>query len=70
MKKLRGGIGALTAHLVETLERERRRGAAAQQGDRDPGRRRPVSGVRTEAGETITAPIVVSAVAPDLTSTT
>ncbi len=26
-----------------------------------------VGGVRTEAGETVTAPIVVSAVAPDLT---
>ena len=68
MKKLRGGIGALTAHLCRTARKRRRRSSAAYQGDRDPRRRRPRStGVRTEAGETLTAPIVVSGIAPDVT---
>jgi phytoene dehydrogenase-like protein len=67
MKKLRGGIGALTSHLVEVLERHggevRLRTKVADILAAD-GR---VNGVRTEAGETITAPIVVSGIAPDLT---
>jgi phytoene dehydrogenase-like protein len=67
MKKLRGGIGALTSHLCRRLE-----------GDGGEVRLRTkvseilvadgkVSGVRTEAGETLTAPIVVSGIAPDVT---
>ena len=40
MKKLRGGIGALTAHLCRAVGKPRRRSAAAHQGDRNPGRRR------------------------------
>jgi phytoene dehydrogenase-like protein len=67
MKKLRGGIGALTAHLVQMFERAggevRLRTAVTEIVVADGA----VSGVRTESGETITAPIVVSAVAPDLT---
>ena len=35
-----GGIGALTSHLQRTVHVQRRRAAAAQQGRRDPGRRR------------------------------
>jgi phytoene dehydrogenase-like protein len=67
MKKLRGGIGALTSHLCEQLEsaggelRLRTKVAEIVVAD---GR---VSGVRTEAGETLAAPIVVSGIAPDLT---
>jgi phytoene dehydrogenase-like protein len=67
MKKLRGGIGALTSHLCRRLE-----------GDGGEVRLRTkvteilvadgkVSGVRTEAGETLSAPIVVSGLAPDVT---
>jgi phytoene dehydrogenase-like protein len=67
MKKLRGGIGALTSHLVEVLERNggevRLRTKVAEIRVVD-GR---VDAVRTEAGEVITAPIVVSGLAPDLT---
>jgi phytoene dehydrogenase-like protein len=67
MKKLRGGIGALTEHLVEVLEREggevRLRTKVTEVLVNDG----KVGGVRTEAGQTVTAPIVVSAVAPDLT---
>jgi len=67
MKKLRGGIGALTSHLCELLEshggevRLRTKVTEILVAD---GR---VTGVRTEAGDTLTAPIVVSGVAPDVT---
>ena len=67
MKKLRGGIGALTEHLGELLESQggevRLRTKVTEILVAD-GR---VSGVRTEGGETLTAPIVVSGIAPDLT---
>ncbi|KZS68007.1 phytoene desaturase family protein [Mycobacterium ostraviense] len=67
MKKLRGGIGALTAHLCWLLESHggevRLRSKVAEV--RVAGGR--VSGVRTEAGDILSAPIVVSAVAPDVT---
>ncbi|EFG77286.1 FAD dependent oxidoreductase [Mycobacterium parascrofulaceum ATCC BAA-614] len=67
MKKLRGGIGALTSHLSELLEshggevRLRSRVTEILVSD---GR---VRGVRTEAGEELAAPIVVSGIAPDVT---
>jgi phytoene dehydrogenase-like protein len=67
MKKLRGGIGALTAHLVDQLVAgggELRLRNKVQEILVDGGR---VTGVRLEDGSTIGAPIVVSAVAPDLT---
>ena len=48
MKKLRGGIGSLTTHLVEMLRVWRWRAEAAQQGRGDPGGRR--SGHRCSAG--------------------
>ena len=67
MKKLRGGIGALTAHLADSLARDggevRLRTKVTEILVSDGH----VSGVRTEAGETLTAPIVISAIAPDLT---
>jgi phytoene dehydrogenase-like protein len=67
MKKLRGGIGALTAHLSDLLTRSggevRLRTKVAEVLVAD-GR---VTGVRTEAGETLRAPIVISGIAPDTT---
>ena len=68
MKKLRGGIGALTAHLVDTLAAgggELRLRSKVEEILTTDGR---VTGVRLEDGSTIGAKIVVSAVAPDLTS--
>jgi phytoene dehydrogenase-like protein len=69
MKKLRGGIGALTLHLCELFEshggqiRLRTKVSDILVAD---GR---VSGVRTESGDTMSAPIVVSAISPDVTLT-
>lgn len=69
MKKLRGGIGTLTAHLRQLFEDHggelRLRAGVAEIVVTD-GR---VCGVRTEAGDTVTAPIVLSAIAPDVTLT-
>lgn len=71
MKKLRGGIGALTAHLAQALANDggevRLRSKVTEivvDNAHSVGR---VIGVRTEAGDTLTAPIVVSAIAPDVT---
>jgi phytoene dehydrogenase-like protein len=69
MKKLKGGIGSLTAHLVETLKAcggELRLRSKVEEIRVADGR---VAGVRLEDGSTIDAAIVVSAVAPDLTVT-
>ncbi|KUI32875.1 dehydrogenase [Mycobacterium sp. IS-1742] len=67
VKKLRGGIGALTEHLREQFESTggelRLRSPVAEilvAGGR-------VAGVRLDDASTIAAPVVVSAVAPDLT---
>ncbi|ORV86796.1 dehydrogenase [Mycobacterium interjectum] len=71
MKKLRGGIGALTAHLARLLEslggevRLRTKVTDILVDNAQSGGR--VTGVRTEAGETLAAPIVVSNLAPDTT---
>ncbi len=66
-KKLKGGIGALTQHLLMLFTGDggelRLRTAVAEILVRD-GR---IAGVRTEDGSTISAPIVVSGVAPDVT---
>jgi phytoene dehydrogenase-like protein len=70
MKKFRGGIGALTAHLVDVLQShggELRLRSKVEQIVVVDGR---VAGVRLGDGSTIDAAIVVSAVAPDLTVTT
>jgi len=64
MKKLRGGIGALTAHLSDQLVAgggELRLRSRVQKILVADGR---VTGVRLEDGCTIGASIVVSAVAP------
>jgi phytoene dehydrogenase-like protein len=69
MKKLRGGIGSLTNHLVTELHAhggELRLRAKVEEILVADGR---VTGVRLEDGLVITAAIVVSAVAPDLTVT-
>lgn len=70
-KKLRGGIGALTTHLSQLLERTggevRLRSKVTEivvDNSRSSAR---VRGVRTAAGDTLTSPIVVSAIAPDVT---
>ena len=67
MKKLRGGIGSLTAHLVDVLERGGGEVRLRTKVTEILVAMRRVTGVRTETGETVTAPIVISAVAPDLT---
>jgi len=67
MKKLRGGIGALTGHLADTFTRlggELRLRAKVAEILVAEGR---VTGVRTETGDTVAAPVVVSAIAPDAT---
>ncbi|MET4429049.1 NAD(P)/FAD-dependent oxidoreductase [Mycolicibacterium sp. 624] len=69
MKKLRGGIGALTAHLVDTLVSgggELRLRSKVEEILVADGR---VTGVRLEDGSTVDANVVVSGLAPDLTVT-
>ncbi|MBV9516140.1 MAG: NAD(P)/FAD-dependent oxidoreductase [Mycobacteriaceae bacterium] len=66
-KKLRGGIGALTQHLIARFT-----GDGGELWLRTPVAeilvdQRRVAGVRTEDGSVLRAPIVVSAVAPDFT---
>jgi phytoene dehydrogenase-like protein len=66
-RKLRGGIGALTKHLEQLLISnggELRLRTKVEEILLADGR---VAGVRTEDGATFGAPIVISAVAPDLT---
>ena len=67
MKKLRGGIGALTAHLAELLESHGGELRLRTKVTEILVEGRGVSGVRTEGGDTLTAPIVVSGIAPDVT---
>lgn len=66
-KKLKGGIGALTQHLLALFTADggelRLRTSVAEIVVDDGS----VTGVRTEDGEMISASVVVSAVAPDLT---
>jgi phytoene dehydrogenase-like protein len=67
VKKLRGGIGALTSHLHETFTAnggEMRLRSKVDEITVHDGR---VSGVRLADGSTLSAPIVVSSLAPDLT---
>ncbi|MFI6741538.1 phytoene desaturase family protein [Nonomuraea sp. NPDC050451] len=69
MKKPRGGIGALTAHLQDLFTSaggELRLRTKVTEIRVAGGR---VMGVRTEDGSTLDAPFVVSCVAPDLTLT-
>ncbi|MEV0672391.1 NAD(P)/FAD-dependent oxidoreductase [Mycobacterium sp. NPDC050441] len=69
MKKLVGGIGALTDHLHALLTAaggELRLRSSVDRISVDDGR---ITGVRLADGTTITAPVVVSAIAPDTTIT-
>ncbi|MCT7657619.1 phytoene desaturase family protein [Mycobacterium deserti] len=69
VKKVRGGIGALTAHLCEVFTSrggDLRLRCKVEEISVADGR---VTGVRLENGSTVTAPVVVSGVAPDLTLT-
>ncbi|WP_166906476.1 NAD(P)/FAD-dependent oxidoreductase [Mycobacterium sp. DL440] len=69
MKKLAGGIGALTEHLHALLTAaggELRLRSSVDRISVDDGR---ITGVRLADGTTITAPVVVSAIAPDTTVT-
>jgi phytoene dehydrogenase-like protein len=69
MKKLQGGIGALTVHLRQLFEShggEVRLRSRVDEISVSGGR---VSGVRLEDGSVLTAPIVVSSLAPDVTAT-
>ena len=68
-RKLKGGIGALTTHLSELFAAgggEIRLRTKVEEILVADGR---VTGVRTDDGSTITAPLVISAIAPDLTIT-
>ncbi|MFV8049318.1 phytoene desaturase family protein [Mycobacterium sp. 48b] len=70
MKKLVGGIGALTEHLHTMLTDaggELRLRSSVDRISVDGGR---ITGVRLADGTAITAPVVVSAIAPDTTITT
>src|ERR1700754_938085 len=67
VKKLRGGIGALTSHLQELFVSnggELRLRSKVDEILLSDGR---VAGVRLEDGTTISAPVVVAAISPDLT---
>jgi phytoene dehydrogenase-like protein len=67
VKKLKGGIGALTSHLCDVFASgggELRLRSKVEEILTEGGR---VTGVRLEDGSTISASVVVSGVAPDLT---
>jgi phytoene dehydrogenase-like protein len=67
VKKVKGGIGALTAHLSEVFTSnggELRLRSKVDEIMVADGR---ITGVRLEDGSTIAAPIVVSGISPDLT---
>jgi phytoene dehydrogenase-like protein len=67
VKKLRGGIGALTSHLQDLFTSnggEVRLRSKVEEILVADGR---VTGVRLEDGSTLTAPVVISGVAPSLT---
>lgn len=67
VKKLRGGIGALTSHLCEVFTvngGELRLRSKVVEVTVADGK---VTGVRLEDGSSLSAPIVISGVAPDLT---
>jgi phytoene dehydrogenase-like protein len=67
VKKLRGGIGALTSHLLEVFASNGGELRLRSKVDEILVAGERVSGVRLEDGATISAPVVVSAISPDLT---
>ncbi len=70
MKKLRGGIGALTTHLRQLFEDAGGQLRLRNRVDEILVREGRVTGVRTEHGEVLSAPVVISSLAPDLTVNT
>jgi phytoene dehydrogenase-like protein len=69
VKKLRGGIGALTSHLRGLFTSNGGELRLRSKVDEILVGDTRVTGVRLEDGSTLTAPVVISAVAPDLTLT-
>lgn len=69
MKKLRGGIGALTTHLRERVIATGGEVRLRSKVDEILVAEGKVTGVRLEDGTAIQAPIVISGVAPDVTVT-
>ena len=69
MKKLRGGIGALTTHLQELFISHGGQLRLRSKVDEILVADGQVAGVRMEDGSTLTASVVISAVAPDVTIT-
>jgi len=67
MKKLRGGIGTLTTHLQQLFESAGGELRLRSQVSEILSVDGQVSGVRLDDGTTLTAPIVISSLAPDLT---
>ncbi len=67
VKKLRGGIGALTSHLLEVFTSNGGELRLRSKVDEILAADQRVSGVRLENGTTISGPVVVSGIAPDLT---
>jgi phytoene dehydrogenase-like protein len=69
VKKLRGGIGALTSHLQDAFTSNGGELRLRSKVDEIVVADERVTGVRLDDGTTLTAPVVVSAIAPDLTIT-
>ena len=69
VKKLRGGIGALTSHLCDVFTSNGGELRLRSKVDEILVADERVAGVRLEDGAMLTAPVVVSAIAPDLTVT-
>lgn len=69
MRKLRGGIGTLTTHLRELFEHHGGQLRLRSKVDEITVVDGRVTGIRLEDGTVVTAPIVISAVAPGLTVT-
>jgi phytoene dehydrogenase-like protein len=67
MKKLKGGIGALTVHLRERVESHGGQVRLRSRVDEILVTDGRVSGVRLQDGSVLTAPIVISSLAPDVT---
>jgi len=67
VKKLRGGIGALTSLLLEVFASNGGELRLRSKAEEILVAAERVSGVRLEDGATISAPVVVSAISPDVT---
>ncbi|CAN5173944.1 NAD(P)/FAD-dependent oxidoreductase [soil metagenome] len=67
VKKLRGGIGALTAHLLDLFTANGGEVRLRSKVDEITVAGGRVTGVRLEDGSALSAPIVISSLAPDLT---